>query len=113
MSAARLRSRLASPSRAAGVFTMHDCPQDRPQDRPQESVRPAFGLLGADAGAGGTWRWWLGLRSVGAGLVPPGAGSRGGQVGVGALRWWPSLRFLFAGLLRRLRARARLTQEEL
>ena len=26
------------------------------------------------------WREWLGLRTVGAGLVPPGAGSRGGQV---------------------------------
>ena len=31
-----------------------------------------------------TWRGWPGLRTVGPGLVPPGAGSRGGQVVWGA-----------------------------
>jgi len=29
---------------------------------------------------GGAWREWPGLRTVGPELVPPGAGSRGGQV---------------------------------
>ena len=62
---------------------------------------------------GGTWREGLGLRTVGAGLVLPGAGSRGGQgcVGPGMVTEQPALSF--AGLLRQLRAEARLTQEEL
>ena len=61
----------------------------------------------------GTWREWLGLRTVEAGLVPPGGSRRGGQVvgGSGMVAEQPALSF--AGLLRQLRAGAKLTQEEL
>src|SRR5690348_8493704 len=63
---------------------------------------------------GGRTCWgWPPRRTVGPGLVPPGAGSRGGQVvwGPGMVTEQPALSF--AGLLRQLRAEARLTQEEL
>ena len=48
-----------------------------------------------------------------AGVVLPGAGSRGGRVGWGAGMVTEQPALTFAGLLRRLRAEARLTQEEL
>src|SRR5271166_7085084 len=62
---------------------------------------------------GGTWRERPGLRTVGTGLIPPGAGSRADRVvwGPGMVTEQPVLSF--AGLLRQLRAEARLTQEEL
>src|SRR5215510_9537395 len=91
---------------AAEVFTTHNRPQDRRHNSPQDSARSAIrgarrgpgGLfLALSAGdprprrgaaetrmgltcGGGEWREWPGLRRVGAGLVLPGAGSRGGQV---------------------------------
>src|SRR6201989_3435968 len=45
-------------------------------------------------------------------MVPPGTGSRGGQVG-GTAMVTEQPEMSFAGLLRQLRAEARLTQEEL
>jgi hypothetical protein len=42
VSSAMLGSRLASLSRAAGVLTTQNRPQEGPQDSPQESARPAF-----------------------------------------------------------------------
>src|SRR5262245_35012162 len=60
------------------------------------------------------WLWRAGLRRVGAGSVPPGAGwpRRGVARGCwGAVDEQSGLSF--AGLLRQLRAEARLTQEEL
>ena len=62
------------------------------------------------AGNGGSdWACVL----LGAGLVPPGAGSRGGQVVWGPAMVTEQPALSFAGLLRRLRAEAKLTQEEL
>src|SRR5215469_4866738 len=55
----------------------------------------------------------LGLRTVASGVVPLGAGSRGGQGGVGAGMVAEQPALSFAGLLRQLRAEAKLTQEEL
>jgi hypothetical protein len=48
-------SRLASPSRAAGVFTTHDRPQEGPQDSPQESACPWGSGYGARRRRGPRW----------------------------------------------------------
>ena len=71
-----------------------------------------------DSGYPRTWltRWpgWPGLRTVGAGSFPHGAGITAAEQfarGAGDSGGQPAL--TFAGLLRQLRAEARLTQEEL
>src|SRR5262245_21691162 len=134
MSAARLVSRLASPSRAAGGFTTHDGPQARPQESARAvpgCTRSAWTLGGCcippSTPAGpvrgvtdGVGLWWRGNGEsgfscvvLGAGLVPPGAGGRGELVVWGGTGMATEPASSFAGLLRRLRAGAMLTQEEL
>src|SRR5512135_3501761 len=72
--------------------------------------QPAGGgwLVVAGRGGGGRAGVLLGPR-----LVPPGAGSRGGQLGWGTGMVTEQPARSFAELLRQLRAKAKLTQEEL
>src|SRR5262245_20657369 len=64
--------------------------------------------------------WWRGMAGTagpaycwGAGLIPPGAGSRADRLWGGTAMVAEQPALTFAGLLRRLRAGAKLTQEEL
>src|SRR5262245_7714239 len=143
MSSAGPGSRLALLSGAAEVLTTNNCTQDRRHNSPQVSARPAFGVGLREAGPGpgrrflafpaggcgalwrcdGTrgWRQTCDGRDM-AGVA--GAAYGWGQewfcpvpvaaadgLGPGMVTEQPVLSF--AGLLRRLRAEARLTQEEL